>query len=43
LVEASSIQTFKVLGNYNREGPGIEVDGSLPALLDIRAIEQIIE
>lgn len=43
LADGSSIRTFNVLDDYNREGLGIEVDKSLPALRVIRALEQIIE
>ena len=43
LVDGSSFRTFNVLDDYNREGLGIEVDISLPALRVIRALEQIIE
>jgi len=32
-----------VLDDYNRKGLGIEVDKSLPALREIRALDQIIE
>ena len=43
LADGSSFRTFNVLDDYNREGLGIEVDKSLPALRVIRALEQIIE
>ena len=43
LADGSSFRTFNVLGDYNREGLGIEVDKSLPALRVIRALDRIIE
>ena len=43
LADGSSFRTFNVLDDYNREGLGIEVDKSLPALRVIRALEQVIE
>jgi putative transposase len=43
LADGSSFRTFNVLDDYNREGLGIEVDKSLPALRVTRALEQIIE
>lgn len=43
LRDGRSFRTFNVLDDYNREGLGIEVDFSLPALRVIRALEQIIE
>lgn len=43
LVCGRTIRTFNVLDDYNREGLGIEVDSSLPAIRVIRALEQIIE
>ena len=43
LANGDSFRTFNVLDDYNREGLGIEVDRSLPALRVIRALEQIIE
>ena len=43
LADGSSPRTFRVLNHYNREGRGIEVDKSLPALRVIRALDQIIE
>ena len=43
LADDSSFRTFNVLDDYNREGLGIEVDKSLPALRVIRSLEQIIE
>ena len=43
LADGNSFRTFNVLDDYNREGLGIEVDRSLPALRVIRSLEQIIE
>ncbi len=43
LADGSSFRTFNVLDDYNREGLGIEVDRSLPALRVIRTLERIIE
>ena len=43
LADGSSLRTFNVLDDYDREGLGIEVDKSLPALRVIRALDQIIE
>jgi len=43
LVNGKSIRTFNVIDDYNREGLGIEVGLSLPALRVIRALDQIIE
>lgn len=43
LADRSSFRTFNVLDDYNREGLGIEVDKSLPALRVIRSLERIIE
>ena len=40
---ALSFRLFNVLGDFNREGLGIEVDLSLPTTRVIRALEQIIE
>jgi transposase InsO family protein len=42
-VNGNSFRTFNVLDDYNREGLGIEVDESLPALRVIRALDRIIE
>lgn len=39
LADGSSFRTFNVLDDYNREGFGIEVDRSLPALRVIRTLE----
>jgi len=43
LADGRSFRTFNVLDDYNREGLGIEVDCSLPALRVIRALDRIIE
>ena len=43
LADGSSFRTFNVLDDYNREGLGIEVDKSLPALSVITALDRIIE
>ena len=43
MANGDSFRTFNVLDDYNREGLGIEVDHSLPALRVIRALDQIIE
>ena len=43
LSDGRSFRTFNVIDDFNREGLGIEVDISLPALRVIRALDQIIE
>nr|WP_245649054.1 IS3 family transposase [Magnetovibrio blakemorei] len=43
LGDGRSFRAFNVIDDYNREGLGIEVDFSLPAVRVIRALEQIIE
>jgi putative transposase len=43
LSDGRSFRLFNVLDDFNREGLGIEVDLSLPAVRVIRALEQIIE
>lgn len=43
LVDGSSFRSFNVLDDYSREGLGIEVDKSPPALRAIRALDQIIK
>jgi putative transposase len=43
LTDGRTYRLFNVLDDFNREGLGIEVDFSLPALRVIRALEQIIE
>ncbi len=39
LADGRSFRTFNVIDDYNREGLGIEVDFSLPAVRVIRALE----
>ena len=43
LADGCNFRLFNVLDDYNREGIGIEVDLSLPAMRVIRSLEQIIE
>jgi putative transposase len=43
LRDGRAFRLFNVLDDFNREGLGIEVDFSLPALRVIRSLEQIIE
>ena len=43
LLDGRPVRTFNVMDDYNREGLGIEVDLSLPALRVIRALDQVIE
>lgn len=43
LADGRSFRTLNVLDDFNREGLGIEVDISLPALRVIRTLERIIE
>lgn len=43
LSDGRSFRTFNVIDDFNREGLGIEVDLSLPALRVIRSLDQIIE
>lgn len=43
LADGRSFRTLNVLDDFNREGLGIEVDVSLPALRVIRTLERIIE
>jgi len=43
LSDGRTIRLFNVLDDFNREGLGIEVDFSLPALRVTRALDQIIE
>ena len=43
LVSGKTFRTFNVIDDYNREGLGIEVDLSLPALRVIRALDQVIK
>lgn len=41
--DGRSFRLFNVLDDFNRKGPGIEVDLSLPSVRVIRALEQIID
>jgi putative transposase len=43
LANGRSFRTFNVPDDFNREGPGIEVDISLPSERVTRALDQIIE
>lgn len=43
LADGRSFRTLNILDDFNREGHGIEVDISLPALRIIRTLERIIE
>jgi len=43
LVDGRLLRTFNVIDDYNREGPAIEVDLSLPSQRVIRSLEQVIE
>ncbi|WP_404542892.1 IS3 family transposase [Dyella agri] len=43
LADGRNFRLFNVLDDYNREGLGIEVDLSLPAMRVIRSLEQIIQ
>ena len=43
LVDGRHLRTFNVKDDYNREGPGIEVDLSLPGSRVTRALDQIIQ
>ena len=43
LADGRKFRTLNVLEDYNREGLGIEVDVSLPALRVVRSLNQIIE
>lgn len=43
LADGRSFRLLNVIDDFNREGLGIEVDFSLPALRVIRSLEQIIE
>ncbi len=43
LADGCSIHTLNVLGDFNREGLGIEVDFSLPAERVMRSLNRIIE
>lgn len=41
LADGRAFRTLNVLDDFNREGPAIEVDFSLPAERVVRALEQI--
>jgi putative transposase len=43
LTDGRTFRLFNVLDDFNREGLGVEVDFSLPALRVIRVLDQIIE
>ncbi len=43
LADGRSIRTLNILDDFNREGLGIDVDFSLPALRVVRSLNQIIE
>jgi putative transposase len=43
LADGRKFRTLNVLDDYNREGLGIEVDVSSPAVLVVRSLNQIIE
>ncbi len=43
LSDGRAYRAFNVIDDFNREGLGIEVDFSLPALRVIRTLERIIE
>jgi len=43
LADGRSIRTLNILDDFNREGLGIDVDFSLPALRVVRSLDQIIE
>jgi len=43
LSDGRSFRAFNVIDDYNREGLGIEIDFSLPAPREIRALDRIIE
>ena len=43
LADGRPIRTLNVLDDFNREGPGIEVDFSLPAERVVRSLNWIIE
>ena len=42
LADGRKFRTLNVLDDYNREGLGIEVDFSLPAVRVVRSLNQII-
>ena len=43
LMNGKPLRTFNVLGDFNREGLGIDVDLSLPSARVQRSLDQIIE
>ena len=43
LADGRKFRTLNVLDDHNREGLGIEVDFSLPAVRVVRSLNQIIE
>ena len=43
LADGRSIRTLNILDDFNREGLGIDVDFSLPALRVVRSLDQIIK
>ena len=43
LADGRKFRTLNVLDDYNREGLGIEVDFSLPAVRVVRSLNRIIE
>ena len=43
LADGRKLRTFNVLDDYDREGLGIEVDFSLPAMRVVRSLNRIIE
>lgn len=43
LADGRAFRLLNVIDDFNREGLGIEVDLSLPALRVIRALDRIIE
>lgn len=43
LCDGRSFRTFNVIDDFNREGLGMEIDFSLPALRVVRALDRIIE
>ena len=43
LSDGRSFRTLNVLDDFNREGLGVEVDFSLPAIRVVRSLNQIIE
>ena len=43
LADGRKFRTLNVLDDFNREGLGIEVDFSLPAVRVVRSLNQIVE